>query len=97
MLERESGPRREGSAIGLWPNAFRALDALGLAQPLREAHPLFDRCPACLRAPAMYFWGPSAAPGTAESTHAATCCSSCLLTTSSQACTKLEENLPMGG
>ena len=47
VLERESGPRREGSAIGLWPNAFRALDALGLAQPLREAHPLCDRCPAC--------------------------------------------------
>lgn len=44
VLERESGPRREGSAIGLWPNAFRALDALGLAEPLREAHPLFDRC-----------------------------------------------------
>ena len=45
VLERESGPRREGSAIGLWSNAFRALDALGLAEPLREAHPLFDRCP----------------------------------------------------
>ena len=45
VLERESGPRREGSAIGLWPNAFRALDTLGLAEPLREAHPLFDRCP----------------------------------------------------
>ncbi|CAK0760239.1 hypothetical protein CVIRNUC_002755 [Coccomyxa viridis] len=47
VLERESGPRREGSAIGLWPNAFRALDALGLAQPLREAHPLFDRIELC--------------------------------------------------
>lgn len=45
VIEREAGPRREGSAIGLWPNAFRALDALGLAQPLREAHPLFDRWP----------------------------------------------------
>ncbi len=44
VLERESGPRREGSAIGLWSNAFRALDALGLAEPLREAHPPFDRC-----------------------------------------------------
>lgn len=54
MLERESGPRREGSAIGLWPNAFRALDALGLAQPLREAHPLFDRCLLCEKeSPAM--------------------------------------------
>lgn len=73
VLERESGPRREGSAIGLWPNAFRALDALGLAQPLREAHPLFDRCPACHQAAAMRSWGLSAAPGTAESTHAASC------------------------
>lgn len=44
VLEREGGPRREGSAIGLWPNAFRALDALGVAEPLRAAHPLFDRC-----------------------------------------------------
>jgi 2-polyprenyl-6-methoxyphenol hydroxylase-like FAD-dependent oxidoreductase len=43
VIERESGPRREGTAIGLWPNAFRALDALGVAEPLREAHPLFDR------------------------------------------------------
>ena len=43
VLEREGGPRREGSAIGLWPNAFRALDALGVAEPLRAAHPLFDR------------------------------------------------------
>ena len=60
VLERESGPRREGSAIGLWPNAFRALDALGLAQPLREAHPLFDRCPACHQAAAMHSWGLSA-------------------------------------
>ena len=51
VLERESGPRREGSAIGLWPNAFRALDALGLAQPLREAHPLFDRCLLCAEEP----------------------------------------------
>ena len=45
VLEREGGPRREGSAIGLWPNAFRALDALGVAEPLRAAHPLFDRSP----------------------------------------------------
>ena len=44
VIEREAGLRREGSAIGIWPNAFRALDALGLAQPLRDAHPLFDRC-----------------------------------------------------
>ena len=72
VLERESGPRREGSAIGLWPNAFRALDALGLAQPLREAHPLFDRCPACLQAAVAYVWGLSAVLDTAESMHTAT-------------------------
>ncbi|KAK9917380.1 hypothetical protein WJX75_003773 [Coccomyxa subellipsoidea] len=47
VIERESGPRREGTAIGLWPNAFRALDALGVAEPLREAHPLFDRIELC--------------------------------------------------
>ncbi|BDA48885.1 Monooxygenase 2 [Coccomyxa sp. Obi] len=47
VIERENGPRREGSAIGLWPNAFRALDALGVAEPLREAHPLFDRIELC--------------------------------------------------
>lgn len=51
VLEREGGPRREGSAIGLWPNAFRALDALGVAEPLRAAHPLFDRCMGSTLAP----------------------------------------------
>ncbi|KAK9809571.1 hypothetical protein WJX73_002978 [Symbiochloris irregularis] len=43
VLERASKPRDEGGAIALWPNAFRALDALGLAQSLREAHPLLER------------------------------------------------------
>ncbi len=44
VLEREGGPRQEGSAITFWPNAFRVLDALGVAAPVRETHPLVHRC-----------------------------------------------------
>ena len=91
VLERESGPRREGSAIGLWPNAFRALDALGLAQPLREAHPLFDRYAACHQAAAVQSWGLSAVLDTAEIIHASTCCRNCLFPTTPEACTELNE------
>ncbi|KAL3131346.1 hypothetical protein ABBQ38_000632 [Trebouxia sp. C0009 RCD-2024] len=47
VLEREPGPRKGGSAIGLWPNAFRALDALGVADHLREQHPLISRVELC--------------------------------------------------
>lgn len=43
VLERAPKPREEGGAIALWPNAFRALDALGLAGSMREKHPLLDR------------------------------------------------------
>ena len=43
VLERDPGPRKGGSAIGLWPNAFRALDALGVADSLRQKHPLISR------------------------------------------------------
>lgn len=43
VLERYAEQRTGGSAIGLWPNAFRALDALGAAQSLRDAHPLLQR------------------------------------------------------
>ncbi len=43
VLERDPGPRKGGSAIGLWPNAFRALDALGVAESLRQKHPLIFR------------------------------------------------------
>jgi 2-polyprenyl-6-methoxyphenol hydroxylase-like FAD-dependent oxidoreductase len=43
VLERESTLRQSGSAIALWPNAFRALDALGVADTLREAHPQLER------------------------------------------------------
>lgn len=47
VLERDSGPRKGGSAIGLWPNAFRALDALGVAEILRQKHPLISRVELC--------------------------------------------------
>ncbi|BDA50263.1 FAD-dependent urate hydroxylase [Coccomyxa sp. Obi] len=43
VLEREGGPRQEGSAITFWPNAFRVLDALGVAAPVRETHALLHR------------------------------------------------------
>lgn len=43
IVERDPGPRQEGSAIALWTNAFRALDALSVAVPLRDAHPLLQR------------------------------------------------------
>ncbi|BDA50264.1 Monooxygenase 2 [Coccomyxa sp. Obi] len=43
VLEREGGPRQEGSAITFWPNAFRVLDALGVAAPVRETHALVQR------------------------------------------------------
>ena len=43
VLEREQGLRLEGSAISLWSNAFRALAALGVAQPVQDAHPPLNR------------------------------------------------------
>ncbi|CAL8465231.1 g4766 [Coccomyxa elongata] len=43
VVEREGGPRQEGSAITFWPNAFRVLDTLGVAAPVRETHPLVHR------------------------------------------------------
>ena len=43
VLERDAGLRLEGSAIALWSNAFRALAALGVAQPLLENHPPLTR------------------------------------------------------
>ena len=48
VLEREGGPRQEGSAITFWPNAFRVLDALGVAAPVRETHALVERCASVL-------------------------------------------------
>ena len=44
VLERDAALRLEGSAIALWSNAFRALAALGVAQPLLDDHPPLTRC-----------------------------------------------------
>ena len=44
VLERDSELRLGGSAINLWSNAFRALQSLGVAQPLLDAHPELRRC-----------------------------------------------------
>jgi 2-polyprenyl-6-methoxyphenol hydroxylase-like FAD-dependent oxidoreductase len=43
VLERDADLRLEGSAIALWSNAFRALAALGVAQPLLDNHPPLTR------------------------------------------------------
>ena len=54
VLEREAGPREEGAAITFWPNAFRVLDALGLAQAVRDTHPhLLERCADMLQLPCV--------------------------------------------
>lgn len=45
VLEREASLRLEGSAIAMWTNAFRALDALGVGPQLRQSHPLLERWP----------------------------------------------------
>lgn len=43
VLEREPEPRQEGAAITFWPNAFRVLDVLGVADLLRKTHPMLTR------------------------------------------------------
>lgn len=49
VLEREAQLPTGGTAISLWANAFRALDALGVSAPLRDAHPLLERIELCSR------------------------------------------------
>jgi 2-polyprenyl-6-methoxyphenol hydroxylase-like FAD-dependent oxidoreductase len=44
VLERAPALRQEGSAVALWSNAWRALDALGMGQLLRDDFLLLDRC-----------------------------------------------------
>ena len=39
LLEREAALSSAGSALGLWTNAWRALEALGAADALRQQHP----------------------------------------------------------
>lgn len=43
LLERTGGLRAEGSAIGTWTNAWRALDALGVGDGLREKWPALEK------------------------------------------------------
>lgn len=43
VLEREAGPSTAGSALGLWTNAWKALDALGAGDALRQQHPIVNR------------------------------------------------------
>ena len=43
VLEREPGPRVEGAAITFWPNAFAVLELLGVAEGLRQSHPMMQR------------------------------------------------------
>mmetsp|Transcript_4027 Transcript_4027/g.11681 ORF Transcript_4027/g.11681 Transcript_4027/m.11681 type:complete len:463 (+) Transcript_4027:130-1518(+) len=49
VLERDDVLPVGGSAIAMWANAFRALDAIGVAAPLRAAHPLLERTELCSR------------------------------------------------
>ena len=39
VLEREAQLSAAGTALGLWTNAWRALDALGVGDALRQQHP----------------------------------------------------------
>jgi hypothetical protein len=49
VLERGPQLRAQGSAIGVWANAWRALDVLGVGEALRQGYPLLDRCVVCLQ------------------------------------------------
>lgn len=43
VLERAPALRQEGSAVALWSNAWRALDALGVSEQLRHDYQLLHR------------------------------------------------------
>lgn len=43
VLERRAAGENTGTALGLWTNAWQALDALGAAAQLRQQHPAIDR------------------------------------------------------
>ncbi|KAG2451908.1 hypothetical protein HYH02_003683 [Chlamydomonas schloesseri] len=47
VYERGPGLRQEGAAIGLWSNAWRALEELGVAEALRPGHLLLNRVELC--------------------------------------------------
>ena len=59
VLEREASLRLEGSAIAMWSNAFRALDALGVGDALRCSHPLLERCGTWRPTLMMRLWDPA--------------------------------------
>jgi hypothetical protein len=59
VVEREASLRLEGSAIAMWANAFRALDALGVGDALRCSHPLLERCGTWRPTPMMQLWDPA--------------------------------------
>jgi len=42
VLERSDSLRATGTALVMWPNAWKALDALGIADTLRPNYPLLD-------------------------------------------------------
>ena len=43
LLEREAGLPAGGSALGIWTNGWRALDALGAGDALRRQHPALQQ------------------------------------------------------
>ncbi|KAG2485292.1 hypothetical protein HYH03_015967 [Edaphochlamys debaryana] len=47
LYEQGPGLRQEGAAIGLWANAWRALDAVGAGPALRGDHLLLNRVQLC--------------------------------------------------
>eukprot|EP00878_Enallax_costatus_P022960 GHUV01024403.1.p1 GENE.GHUV01024403.1~~GHUV01024403.1.p1 ORF type:complete len:396 (+),score=69.76 GHUV01024403.1:451-1638(+) len=47
VLERAPALRQEGSAVALWSNAWRGLDALGVGQQLRQDYKLLERVELC--------------------------------------------------
>lgn len=49
VLEREPELSTAGTALGLWTNAWRALEALGTVEPLRKQHPEITRWGGSLR------------------------------------------------
>lgn len=57
VLERGPELSTGGTALGLWTNAWRALEALGVADELRAQHPQVDRC-GCAGVRPGVSWGP---------------------------------------
>lgn len=47
VFEAGGGLKQEGAAIGLWGNAWRALDALGVGEDLRQGHLQLGRVELC--------------------------------------------------